>query len=314
MKKTLCVIIALLMLMTGACAKKEPKQSLNSTSIPMSGSPLSLIMEEIYKTAEGKIENGEALCLHYYHDNSYDGDIHVSQEIFTTAWKMLSGIEVSDPVSDPGICDANYFCSFTFEDGSEIGFSFIADEYFCFNGKTYRVTDSTKAKACRRYLENMMEQYSEDAFSNVEIGRGMTELDKIDSTVAPVTLFDVDLDGDGNAETLEFKFQSGGDEFTDGLVCTCLKGNNSVDIGIFSAEKRRVRLFIAELPTGKRIAAVVNYVSPVCGNMTSFVYMANGQVYRKDYADIGPAEFDKDESIFYMTDSSTITADSLMAE
>lgn len=319
MKKFLLTVLAGMILLGCACGKAEYSSGSDHTkAVPVNtgsaGEPVAEFIGGPFRTAGEKVASGEATVLHYYHDNSFDTDIHLSQEICETAWKLLTGIRIGEQTGDPGICDANWFCLFTFRDGSTVAFNFVTDEYFFYNGQYYSVTDTTKAKALRRYLESMADQYSDEALKNAQIGLGMTELDRIDCTAAPVAVFDIDLDGDGETETLEFRLRNGEDEFADGLVCTCFNGGRSLDIGYFSAGEDMVRVFVAEHGQNERFAVIVNYKSAACDHMTEFVYMFDGQLRKKEFFDIFPAQFDPQTCEFLMTDGTVLTREILCEE
>lgn len=274
---------------------------------PGPGMPISELMGGEFTQASEKVFAGETASLHYYHDNSYDGEMHASQLIYETAWKMLLKIEVTEETEDPGICDANYFCRFTFKDSTEIAFCFIADEYFCHDGKTYRIADISTAKALRIYLSDMMDRYDDEALKNAEIGRGMTEHGPIDCRSGLLASVTADLNGDGRDEVLIFKMQNGGDMYASGAECTFDAGGESVSIGRFSPEPGQVRVFSADTGEGRKAFVIVNYSSPARGNETVFVYMKEGEVCFREYPDVFPVAFDAESGAFLMTDETVLS-------
>lgn len=214
MKRPLCrlLVILLIVIILGSlfgCVEKQKPEDIEPVASE-TGTPIG---EFLKGTAFDKVDADHVISVRYTDDTTaYETDDEQQISVFL---KDISEVSIGDKETDGEDIEEAYTLEFTFDDGDKYTLSFPS--YKCYaadDGAIYQITDPREPRHISEYAHSMRNRKLVDEALATEIGIGMTEIDICSDGLRGN--YDIELNGDGKEDSLQFKYAGTGDEAAPG--------------------------------------------------------------------------------------------------
>ena len=202
---TLLLIVILFGTLSG-CSVNTQTPTYDEPVVSGSGIPIS---EFLKGTAFAKTETNQVISVRYTDDTTvFETDDEQQISVFL---KYVSKMSIGDMATVGDDKKEAYTLELTFDDGDKYVLSFPS--YNCYtadDGAIYQIIDSREPRCISEYAHSMHNSQLIDEARAIEIGIGMTEIEIY--TDGLWGDYDVDLNGDGKMDSLQFRYEGAGDE------------------------------------------------------------------------------------------------------